>query len=141
MLMLLALMPLRVDGGAGDHAGLPGAPRTTSATAHLPAASPFEPTVTRAEAQLLRRAAELLETDPKAAIALLEDAQSPDSSAALDFALGNFHYQAEELEQAAVAYRAAIGKMPLFRQALNNLGRVSGPFKPSCVMVRAMPRY
>jgi len=105
----LALV-LTVPASGGDGAGA--------------AANPFEPTVTQEEADLLQEAVDLRETDAEGAIVLLEAYGDEDRSPAIDFALGNFRYQAGRLEKAAEAYRAAIAKLPLFRGALNNLGRV-----------------
>jgi protein O-GlcNAc transferase len=87
-------------------------------------AQDIEPTVSRAEAEALNAAQGLAETNLTAAVAFLREQSGSDSSAALDFALGNFLFQNEELEQAAAAYSAAIDKLPLFQRALENLGRV-----------------
>lgn len=84
----------------------------------------FEPTVSRQESELLTQAQGLAETNAVAAIDLIEQSLEPGSSAALDFALGNFQYQRDNLEAAAQAYRAAIEKLPAFKSAIANLGRV-----------------
>ena len=85
---------------------------------------PFEPTLTQKEANLLSAAVKQAQDDPAAAIATLYEAITEKTSPALDFALGNFYYQAGKLDKAEVAYRAAIAKLPKFRGALNNLARV-----------------
>ena len=95
-----------------------------SATTACAENNPFQPTVTTREAGILQRAAELLPDDVNAAIALLDEERNDKGSAALDFAAGNFYYQDNRMEEAAAAYGDAIGKLPLFRAALNNLGRV-----------------
>jgi Flp pilus assembly protein TadD len=84
----------------------------------------FEPTVTRQEADLLREVAEFPRDNRTGAIALLREQISDQSSPALDFALGNFLYQDDRLDEAEQAYNAAVDKMPAFREALNNLVRV-----------------
>jgi len=86
--------------------------------------NPFEPTVTPQESDLLREALERSQTDPAAAAEVLRQRIRADGSAALDFALGNFLFQADQLPEAAAAYQAAVRKFPSFRNALNNLGRV-----------------
>lgn len=84
----------------------------------------FEPTVTRQEADVLRQAEELSEGERAAAIALVREELADTSSPAMDFALGNFLYQAERLDEAEQAYLFAVAKMPTFRRALNNLARI-----------------
>lgn len=89
------------------------------------AADPFEPTVTRREATLLQRvSARVATNDLQGAVVLLQDANLEKGSAALNFALGNVHFLANELEESAAAYRAAVKKHPKFRRAIMNLGRV-----------------
>jgi tetratricopeptide (TPR) repeat protein len=88
------------------------------------AVDPFQPVVTRQEAALLEEALDISQTNRAAAISHLREAVNEESSAALDYALGNFLFQQEELEAATAAYRAALDKMPLFRRARENLGRV-----------------
>jgi tetratricopeptide (TPR) repeat protein len=85
---------------------------------------PFEPTVTREESRLLNEAMELAETNATAAVRLLNEESRETRSPALDFAVGNFYFQADRLDDAASAYRAALEKLPRFRSAIMNLGRV-----------------
>lgn len=96
--------------------------------ASLPAlaerADTYEPTVDRSESELLARAVELAETDTESAINLLAEQTTPESSAALDFALGNLHFQSDQLDIAEEYYAAAVEKMPLFKRAAINLARV-----------------
>ena len=85
-------------------------------------ALPLEPTVSAKEAELLAKAAGVGATNAVEAIALLQDMMK--SSAAIDFAIGNFQFQANQLTEAAESYRQAIAKQPTFRNARKNLGRV-----------------
>lgn len=87
-------------------------------------ADPFAPPVTGAESRLLSRAMEQAATNTAAAIRLLENADPSRTGAAVDFALGNFHFRNGDLEAAARAYRSALRKAPAFRDAAMNLGRV-----------------
>lgn len=82
-----------------------------------------EPTVTRAEAALLERVQTVAATNATAAAALLDNADRPAGSAALDFVLGNLHMERGDHAAAAAAYRAAIVKLPGFVNAHRNLGR------------------
>jgi len=91
---------------------------------HGSAADPFEPTVTREESALLNTAMRVAETNTTEAIRILQTKELPEASPALDFAIGNLHFQSERLDEAAVAYRAALEKLPKFRSAVMNLGRV-----------------
>jgi tetratricopeptide (TPR) repeat protein len=86
---------------------------------------PFEPTVPREESEFLTEVMTVAQTNAVAAVQMLrlerpEEAESP----ALDFALGNLHFQEEEWAEAEQAYRVALEKMPRFRAALMNLGRI-----------------
>jgi len=87
-------------------------------------ADPFEPTVTQQEAHLLEKAVQMASTDLKSAIDFIKQQDLKNSSAAFEFAMGNFYYQDEQLEDAVLAYLGAIEKLPKFRSALNNLGRI-----------------
>lgn len=88
------------------------------------ASGALEPTVSRKEAELLQRVAAVSTTNVTAAADLVMSVLTPESSAALDFALGNLHFRADRLPRAAEAYRAALQKLPGFRRAAMNLGRV-----------------
>ena len=85
---------------------------------------PLEPTVSAKEAKLLAEAAGVGATNAVEAIAVLQDKDLAKASAALDFAIGNFQFQADQLGPAAESYRQAIAKLPSFRNARKNLGRV-----------------
>ncbi|MCK4423627.1 MAG: hypothetical protein KAV18_06110, partial [Candidatus Omnitrophica bacterium] len=82
-----------------------------------------EPTVTQEEAELLKQIVDLSGEDPEKAIELLTAAITPETSPALDFALGNFYFQKGELNLAEDSYRRSVEKMPLFNRARANLGR------------------
>ena len=87
-------------------------------------ANPFAPSVTQAEAALLERALAESRHALPSAISIVQEENSETSSAALDFALGNFHYQNGDMSSAELAYVKAARKLPTFRAALNNLARV-----------------
>jgi tetratricopeptide (TPR) repeat protein len=86
--------------------------------------NPFEPTVTREESNLLKHAMAVAQTNSLEAIRMLEAGKDDDASPAIDFAIGNLHFQADRLNKAAEAYRAAIAGLPTFRSAMVNLGRI-----------------
>jgi tetratricopeptide (TPR) repeat protein len=83
-----------------------------------------EPTVSVQEAKVLRQVAELAESDPAAAVALFASEITSESSAALDFALGNLNVQQGRLEEAEAAYRAALERFPTFARARMHLAQV-----------------
>ncbi len=82
----------------------------------------LEPTVSSKEAVLLEAAAST--TNRLEAVAMLQTKALPQASAALDFAIANFQFQEGKLEAAAQSYSNAIAKLPTFRNARKNLGRV-----------------
>ena len=83
-----------------------------------------EPTVSAHEAKVLRQVAELAESDPAAAVGLLASEVTSESSAALNFALGNLNVQQDALEEAERVYRAVLEKFPTFARARMNLAQV-----------------
>lgn len=83
-----------------------------------------EPTVTAEEDALLARAMTTAETNATQAIRLLAVPDPETRSPALDFAIGNTAFQEDLLADAATAYRRALDKLPAFRRAALNLGRV-----------------
>ena len=91
---------------------------------HPNARDPFEPTVTREENALIAAAMDVAATNSAQAIRMLAGDRLQNASPALDFAIGNLHFQNERLDEVAAAYRAAIDKLPKFRSAIMNLGRV-----------------
>lgn len=82
---------------------------------------PSEPAVTAEESEVLRRAAELHDSDPDAAFQLLRDAVDADSSAALPFAMGGFLVRQGRHEAARTAFRDSLRRMPSFARARRNL--------------------
>ena len=82
----------------------------------------LEPQVSQAEAALLARA-EAISNRVSAAEMLLKKA-AHGGSPALDFAAGNFFFQAGKSDEAEAAYRQALKKLPTFRRAANNLARL-----------------
>ena len=83
-----------------------------------------ETVVTREESDWIRAANSTATTNLTAAVAQLAALRTPSSSAALDFTLGNLHYQEGQFEPAAAAYAEALRKLPRFRAARVNLARV-----------------
>ena len=86
--------------------------------------SPVEPTITQEEKKLLDEVAGILATNQPAAALRLLEATSTNSSAALDFTLGNFLFQQNKLDEAASQYRIALKKMPDFLRAHKNLALI-----------------
>jgi tetratricopeptide (TPR) repeat protein len=84
--------------------------------------SGVEPEVSAEERLMLPEVLQLLEADPQAARALLEERVAGGSSAALDFLLANLHFQNGETESASRLYVSALEKFPDFRRAHKNLG-------------------
>jgi tetratricopeptide (TPR) repeat protein len=81
-----------------------------------------EPEITAEERLVLPEVLELMESNPSAAITLLEQRVGEGGSAALDFLLANLHFQNDEQEPAIRSYRTALEKFPDFRRAHKNLG-------------------
>lgn len=86
--------------------------------------NPFEPTVTKEESVLLDTAMDVATTNTTLAIEMLTADDLDKASPALDFAIGNLHFQSGRLDEAAAAYLSARRKLPKFRGAVMNLGRV-----------------
>ncbi len=85
----------------------------------------IEPLLTVAEREVMQKVLELISSEQMGAAAqLLEKNRNEASSAVLDFTLGNLHFQREEFEPAALAYRVAVEKHPKFRRAWKNLGLI-----------------
>ncbi|MFT5239605.1 MAG: tetratricopeptide (TPR) repeat protein [Candidatus Promineifilaceae bacterium] len=87
-------------------------------------ASPFEPTVTREEAALFEASTSRPTNETAQAIESLQRGVSKISSPALEFAMGNLHFQNNDLAAAEMNYVHALRKLPTFRAAQNNLARV-----------------
>jgi len=86
--------------------------------------SEIEPKVTEIERGQLEKLVPLLQSEPQAAVPELEKIRTPESSAVLDFTLGNVYFQLDRLDEATDAYRAAVAKFPSFRRAHRNLGLI-----------------
>ena len=86
-------------------------------------ADPFEPSVTREESEWIRAAVATATTNATSAATQLAALRTDASSAAVDFTLGNLHFQAAQHESAAAAYQASLRKFPRFRAARVNLSR------------------
>ncbi len=84
----------------------------------------LEPSVNRQEQELIQAAVRGATTNAASSITALREQNSAESSAALDFVLGNLHFQQEQWSEAEAAYRAALTKLPTFRRAVVNLGHV-----------------
>ncbi len=84
---------------------------------------PIAPSVTAAEVLLLEQAAAVAVTNPVAAVEMLESSGRDKQGPAVDFAVGNFHFQMEAYDAAVAAYANAVRKLPSFRDARKNTGR------------------
>ena len=86
--------------------------------------SEVEPKITADEKELFDELIPQIQANPTQAIATLTQAITPESSAALEFTLGNLYVQANDYPKGATQYRAAIKKFPDFQRAHMNLGVV-----------------
>jgi tetratricopeptide (TPR) repeat protein len=84
----------------------------------------IEPRVTVVEREQMETLLPLLASDPAAAVRELEKITRPESSAVLDFTLGNLRFQQDDLDGAAARFDAALAKFPSFRRAHKNLGLI-----------------
>jgi len=84
--------------------------------------SEIEPSISPEEKAVFDGIVAQIQSDPAGAIQKLNSATTSSSSAALDFTLGNLHFQQEDFAAAAPRYRAAIEKFPDFMRAHKNLG-------------------
>ncbi len=82
------------------------------------------PSISSAEQSLFQDLLPLMREDPEEAAARLAEALTADSSAALDYTLGNLYAQSRRPEEAIAAYKNAINKFPNFQRAHKNLGLV-----------------
>ncbi len=89
-----------------------------------PLAGAAEPTVSPAEAAVLRAAQTLGVTNPAAAAASLRGAAGDAASAALDYALAGYEQRSGNLEAAVLALGVALKKMPAFAAAREALARL-----------------
>ena len=86
--------------------------------------SEVEPKISADENDLFKELIPLIQSDPNQAIVKLKESITPESSAALEFTLGNLYVQGNNYPQAVIQYRAAIKKFPDFQRAHMNLGVV-----------------
>ncbi len=83
-----------------------------------------EPSISRSEQELFRSIVPQIESSPRRALDTLIAARSTDSSAAVDFLIGNLQLQQNNLPAAGAAYRQALEKFPSFLRAHRNLGLI-----------------
>jgi len=81
-----------------------------------------EPEIKMSELEILREVIDLMQVNPRAAAAMLEQQTGEGSSAALDFILANLRFQNGDTVQAVESYELALEKFPDFRRAHKNLG-------------------
>jgi tetratricopeptide (TPR) repeat protein len=82
-----------------------------------------EPQITTAESDVFKNLGNLLRNnDSQGAIRSVQNAIKPDSSAALDYTLGNLLLQSGDYAGGVRAYEAAIQKFPNFLRAYKNAG-------------------
>lgn len=85
----------------------------------------IEPVVSTEERGLLVEVQELMAKEERAAaLEKIGKSKLTEGSAALQFNLGNLHFEEGSMEEAAKAYGEAIAKYPAFRRAHRNLGLV-----------------
>ena len=109
--------------GPAASARMPASPDNPAAPSHE-LSQVTEPTVSKAESKLLAEVESLRQEKPASALARLEQAVTPESSAALPFALGVLHQQSGNLQAAENAYREALARMPMFHRARYHLARL-----------------
>ena len=86
--------------------------------------SEIEPKINSEEKELFNELIPVIQQDPQKAISMLSEKIDAQSSAALEFTLGNLYTQANNNSKAVNQYRAAIKKFPDFQRAHMNLGVV-----------------
>lgn len=84
----------------------------------------IEPRLTNEDLKVLEKVRPLMGKDLAAAEAALVKAIKPESSAILDFDLGNLRSQQERMDDALKSYRTAVQKFPSFRRAWRAIGLV-----------------
>ncbi|MEM7310364.1 MAG: tetratricopeptide repeat protein [Planctomycetota bacterium] len=89
------------------------------------AVTDVEPRVTADEREQMLEIMELItEEELGKAIKEIRKSKEKSSNAVFDFTLGNIHYQRDEMDAAAAAYRRAATEYPNFRRAWQMLGQV-----------------
>lgn len=85
----------------------------------------IEPRVTEDERETLQKVLKLLgQEEHGEAKELLQEELNEAASAALDFTLGNIHFQLEEWDRAVEMYNSAVEKFPKYRRAWDNMGKI-----------------
>ena len=82
------------------------------------------PKISKEEQELFKSLASTIERNPSAAASRLRREITPDSSAALDYTLGNLLVRARQTAEAKRRYKDAIEKFPNFYRAYKNLALV-----------------
>lgn len=72
----------------------------------------LEPRLSPTERDLLQRVLPLMSANPSEAIRVLQAGMKRDSSASLDFTIGNLHFQQGQIEEAANSFRTAPSAAP-----------------------------
>lgn len=80
------------------------------------------PSINREEAEVFKAVSEVAGKSLSQASQILQEAITPDSSGAMDFALANFLLQQQQFPAAEAAFNKAIKKFPNFGRAYKNLG-------------------
>ncbi len=89
------------------------------------AESEVEPRLSVSERDLMQKVFDLIAAEKTGeAQRLLEAAAGPNTSAVVDFTIANLHFQQERLDEALLAYRAAVDKFPKFRRAWRNMALI-----------------
>jgi tetratricopeptide (TPR) repeat protein len=83
-----------------------------------------EPSATSAERELMSQLLPMMSANLGKAAAFLKPQVKPESSALLDYTLGNIYFQQDRLDKAIVHFRMAVAKYPSFRRAWRNLGLI-----------------
>ncbi len=83
-----------------------------------------EPSITSEEKELFDLLIPLIRSDINAAISTLRASILPESSAALDFTLGNLYFETGDFQGAIRQYHTCIQKLPNFERAYSLLGKV-----------------
>lgn len=82
----------------------------------------IEPKIKANEVELLRSLIDTIRSNPQAAISRLQSDINSDSSAALEFVVGNLYAETGDAQRAIYYYQRAIEKFPAYRRAHKNLG-------------------
>jgi tetratricopeptide (TPR) repeat protein len=85
----------------------------------------IEPRVTIEERESMQKVLSLIQDDKMdEALKLVEQGRGEAASAVFDFTYANIHFQRENYNQAAAAYKVAVKKYPKFRRAWKNLALI-----------------